>query len=77
MAEITLYPAFDGGVYVFEPPNLGAGTWLHHLGEPLPGELAVRVPAMAGQHFSIRKARCRILLEDALARAQDSERTQA
>lgn len=68
VAVVTQYPSFAGGTYVFEPPNLAEGTWLRLGGEPLPGELAIRVPPMPGSHPVVRRARCRVLLEDALAR---------
>jgi hypothetical protein len=67
LACATLFPSFDGGVYAFEPDSPAAGTWLRgSVAAALPGEVAVRVPAMPGDHFALRRARCRILLEDAL-----------
>ena len=75
VALVTLYPGFTGGVYAFEPPNVAHGTWLPIDAEPLPGEVGVRVPAMPAQDFELRKARCRILLEDGLARRLSPERS--
>ena len=67
IAFTTMFPTFERCVYAFEAADPAAGRLLRLGGGVLPGEIGVAVPAMGGECFELRAARCRILLEDALA----------
>jgi hypothetical protein len=73
LAATTLYPAFNGGVYAFTDEELTAGAWFPVAGDhPLLSLawLTVTVPRLGSGSFALIHARCRILIEDALAERQ-------
>ena len=70
LAHTALFPAFAGGTYVFCDELLRTGTWLPN-GHPFAdiGRCSVPIPRAAGEAFELLEAKCRILIEDALAAA--------
>ncbi len=67
IAAVTLRPTFAGGVYEFTCDDLSSGEWRPAEPQrPFIDGLAVYVPPLGIDAFSIRQARCRILIEDAL-----------
>jgi hypothetical protein len=73
LAATALYPTFTGGVYAFAHEELTAGAWFPAAGDhPLLSLawLTVTVPPLGSGSFALTQARCRILIEDALAERQ-------
>ena len=68
LAHAAHFPALAGGTYVFCDEELRTGTWLP-AGHPFEAlcACAVAIPAACGEAFALVEARCRILIEDALA----------
>lgn len=70
LAHTARFPVFAGGTYVFCDEDLCTGAWLPS-GHPLTliGHCAVAIPEACNEAFTLLEARCRILIEDALAAA--------
>jgi hypothetical protein len=67
IAAVTLRPTFGGGVYEFTRDDLSSGEWRPaEPRRPFIEGLALYVPPLGTDAFSVRQARCRILIEDAL-----------